>query len=172
MDTKTYTIVDWQGLSNLVHKISGLEPHQKSQSMFSLDGYQSPYNCDIIEPARLWNIVCNISRLGTFRNQWSNGGTININGVLVRYAIMIIANCNPTCRGPILNLHPLFFLDMWHAGPSGNLPRVQVKPGIWIALTSAYELRFECRSHCWIYNHKLFDLKLSLKKLWHFDFWA
>lgn len=93
------------------------------------------------------------------------------------------------CQGPIRNAERLTgaICDLWrpmarcHLAPPYSLktfhiililPCRQVKPELWISLTSAYELSFECCSHSWIQNDELFNLNLILTILWYFDFWA
>lgn len=52
------------------------------------------------------------------------------------------------------------------------LPSIQVKHKIWLALTSSYELRFECHLQCLNYDDDHFDLTLIISTFYHFVFWA
>lgn len=63
---------------------------------------------------------------------------------IYRIATLIFLGAN-SLTWPICDMWFVKFGCQWHL----FVPSVQVKPELWLGLTSSYELGFECHSHRW-----------------------
>jgi len=98
--------------------------------------------------------------------------------------IVIIASHPGLFSSQLFNIDPPTIYDLWMWGQWNPttwcfpihwrflpchlvLPFVQLKPKLWLSLTSSYELGFKCCFHRWNQDEEHFGLKLSLSRFCH-----